>query len=83
MTAIAYPHRISGRHGEPTEYVEYRTSKGGVRYVAQKSGKDWFVYEVYPGRKGNVRTIGSNTSEEIAVIIAETFARGCVFRRRR
>ena len=50
---------VHGRKGQEHEYVEYRPYNTCLRFVAQKSGDWFFVYEVIPGKNGSVRTLGS------------------------
>lgn len=50
---------MHGRKGQATEFVEYKPYNSTTRYAAQKSGSYFFVFEIEPGKKGTVRTIGS------------------------
>ena len=50
---------IHGRKGQPKEFVEYIPYNHYLRYVAQKSGEWFYVFEIEPGKNGSVRTICS------------------------
>lgn len=65
---------IHGRKGESHEFVEYQPYNSRVRYIAQKSGAWFFVYENYPGKNGSVRTLGSFHNADSAVHQAHDLA---------
>jgi len=70
-----------GRTGKAMEYVEFRIAghKNAPRFVAQRSdlqGQDrsyswWYVFEVHPGRNGQVVTLFADPEKEKAVERAE------------
>ena len=69
----AEPKMIIGREGQFNEYAEFRVGKHNIRFVAQKTATfGWFVYEVHPGEKGAVKTLGSfsNTEKNEAIEFA-------------
>jgi hypothetical protein len=66
-----------GRIGTSTEYAEFDAKFAKCKIVAQRgSGAFWFVFEVYPGAKGSVRTLDSFRPDEKqkAIDFAKTVA---------
>lgn len=76
--------RLEGREGQTTEYVEFLVTYGKKvdrHFIAQGGNGHgaWFVYEVWPGRKGRTRTMAQYPGDGIkskvsAVMEAKTLA---------
>jgi len=64
--------RYAGRFGEPTEYIEFKLGLGRKHpcFVAQHSRYDtysvWYVFEVWPGKKGQVKTLSNHDTKGAA-----------------
>jgi hypothetical protein len=69
--------RIEGREGTSTEFVEFRTSRRGPAFIAQRGSQEhWFVFECYRGKNAPVitRDVFAPTDKESAVICAQHLA---------
>ena len=65
---------IHGRIGQSTEYVEYKPFNTTTRFLAQKCGNNFVVFEVEPGKKGSVRTLATFLNADSAAHQAHDIA---------
>lgn len=64
--------KIFGRFGKHNEYAEFRLEHRRISFVAQKTGDSgWYVYKVWPGKKGKIETLYHGLTREKAMWLAK------------